>query len=382
MENHTNPTYNKRMHQTTDAKLEPLEPYLKPGVTLLDFGSGFNPDFIASIKDTGATYYGYDISPIVNQQFKENKINHLTKEDLEAQNETFDVIYLSSVLHEFFSYLSPKDYRDTMATIVKALKPDGYLIIRDWPIIQNPDTYQKLVAKDENAAKIIDLWRETLKKNAITGPIRKSNPTTYHAKKVDLFELVFHVSWGLDSLERENQERYHMTTRQILKSLLYPFDLTLIHAYYQDDDSYLPHLQKYFDLDKMPSATKAIHIIQKRKDPRLNMITITQPKAKTLVNKTIELAMIELTDDQKETLSNQLAILPFNVSAESQDEKLEEIATLIETIEDYVEKEGITIDNAERMEAVMYEGIPSEETSAFYGSRYYAIEDMMLEELY
>lgn len=30
----------------------------------------------------------------------------------------------------------------------------------------------------------------------------------------------------------------------------------------------------------------------------------------------------------------------------------------------------------------MYEGIPSEETSAFYGSRYYAIEDMMLEELY
>ena len=158
MENHTNPTYNKRMHQTTDAKLEPLIPYLKPNTTLLDFGSGFNPNFIASIEETGATYYGYDISPIVNQQFKENKINHLTKEDLEAQNETFDVIYLSSVLHEFFSYLSPKDYRDTMATIVKALKPNGYLIIRDWPIIQNPDTYQKLVAKDENAAKIIDLW--------------------------------------------------------------------------------------------------------------------------------------------------------------------------------------------------------------------------------
>lgn len=70
MENHTNPTYSKRMRQTTDAKLEPLVPYLKPNTTLLDFGSGFNPDFIASIKDTGATYYGYNISPIVNQQFK------------------------------------------------------------------------------------------------------------------------------------------------------------------------------------------------------------------------------------------------------------------------------------------------------------------------
>ena len=382
MENHTNPTYNKRMHQTTDARLEPLMPYLKPNTTLLDFGSGFNPDFITAIEDTGATYYSYDISPIVNQQFKENKIKHLTKDDLEAQSETFDVIYLSSVLHEFFSYLSPKDYRDTMATIVKALKPDGYLIIRDWPIIQNPDTYQKRIAKDENAAKIIDYWRDALKENAVTGPIRKSNLTTYHAKKADLFELVFHVSWGLESLERESQERYHMTTRQILKSLLYPFDLTLIHAYYQDDETYLPHLQKYFDIDKMPSATKSVHIIQKQKDPRLNMTTVTQPKAKILVDKTIDLTMIELTDEQKETLIGQLAKRPFNVSAENQDEKLEEIATLIETIENYVEKEGITIDNAERMEAVMYEGIPADETSAFYGSRYYAIEDMMLQELY
>lgn len=382
MENHTNPTYNKRMHQTTDAKLEPLMPYLKPNTTLLDFGSGFNLDFITAIENTGTTYYGYDISPIVNQQFKKNKIKHLTKDDLEAQTETFDVIYLSSVLHEFFSYLSPKDYCDTMSKIVKALKPDGYLIIRDWPIIQEADKYQKLVAKDEDAAKIIDYWRDALKDNAVTGPIQKSNPTTYHAKKADLFELVFHVSWGLESLKRESQECYHMTTHQILKSLLYPFDLTLIHAYYQDDDSYLPHLQKYFDLDSMPSPTKTIHIIQKRKDPRLTMITVTQPKAKILVDKTIELAMINLTDEQKETLVNQLANLPFNVSAQSQDEKLEEIATLIETIEDYVEKEGITIDNAERMEAVLYEGIPAEETSTFYGSRYYAIEDMMLEELY
>lgn len=382
MENHTNPTYNKRMHQTTDAKLEPLIPYLKPNTTLLDFGSGFNPDFITSIEDTGAIYYGYDISPIVNQQFKENKVKHLSKDDLEAQTETFDVIYLSSVLHEFFSYLSPKDYRDTMATIVKALKPDGYLILRDWPIIQEPDKIQKLIAKDQEAAKIIDTWQDALKDNAVTGPIKKSNPTTYHGKKADLFELVFHVSWGLESLERESQERYHMTTRQILKSLLYPFDLTLIHAYYQDDDSYLPHLQKYFAIDKMPSATKSIHIIQKRKDNRLTMTTVTHPKAKILVDKAIDLAMIELTDEQKETLIDQLANLPFNVSAQSQDEKLEEIATLIETIEDYVEKEGITIDNAERMEAIMYDSIPADETSAFYGSRYYAIEDMMLEELY
>lgn len=382
MENHTNPTYNKRMRQTTNAKLEPLIPYLKPNITLLDFGSGFNPNFITAVEDTGATYYGYDISPIVNQQFKENKIKHLTKEDLEAQTKTFDVIYLSSVLHEFFSYLSPKDYRDTLSTIVKALKPDGYLILRDWPIIQESEKPQKLIAKDQKAAKIIDTWRDALKENAITGPIRKSNATTYYGKSTDLFELIFHTSWGLESLEREGHERYHITKAQIIQNLLYPFDLTLIHAYYQDDDSYLPHLQKYFNLDCMPLPTKAIHIIQKRKDPRLTMTAITHSKAKILIDKTIDLAMIELTDDQKETLIDQLTSLPFDVSAESQDKKLEEISSLIETIEDYIEKEGIAIDNAERMKAVMYEGIPADETSAFYGSRYYTIEDMMLEELY
>ena len=51
----------------------------------------------------------------------------------------------------------------------------------------------------------------------------------------------------------------------------------------------------------MPYATKSVHIIQKRKDPRLTMTTVTHPKAKILVDKTIELAMIALTDEQKAT---------------------------------------------------------------------------------
>ncbi len=40
-------------------------------------------------------------------------------------------------------------------------------------------------------------------------------------------------------------------------------------------------------------------------------------------------------------------------------------------------KKASPIDNAERMEAVMY--VFAEETSAFTASRYYAIEDMMLD---
>ncbi len=50
--------------------------------------------------------------------------------------------------------------------------------------------------------------------------------------------------------------------------------------------------------------------------------------------------MIELTDSQKAIVINsQSFLLTFLLI---KDEKLEEIAALIETIEDYVEKEGIT----------------------------------------
>lgn len=109
-------------------------------------------------------------------------------------------------------------------------------------------------------------------------------------------------------------------------------------------------------------------------------MTISIEKAKTILDKTLDITMIELTDEQKADLVTQLS--QQSVSAKTRDEKIEEVAALIEIIENYVEKEDINVDNSERMEAVLYEGVPAEETSAFYGTWYFSIEDMMIEELY
>lgn len=109
-------------------------------------------------------------------------------------------------------------------------------------------------------------------------------------------------------------------------------------------------------------------------------MTISIEKAKTILDKTLDITMIELTDEQKADLVAQLS--QQSVSAKTRDEKIEEVAALIEIIENYVEKEDINVDNSERMEAVLYEGVPAEETSAFYGTWYFNIEDMMIEELY
>lgn len=109
-------------------------------------------------------------------------------------------------------------------------------------------------------------------------------------------------------------------------------------------------------------------------------MTISTEKAQTILNKTLDITAVELADEQKNDLVAQLSDQPL--SAKTRDKKIEEVAALIEIIENYVEKENINVDNSERMEAVMYEGIPADETSAFYGSWYFAIEDMMLAELY
>lgn len=132
MENHTNKTYQERMNKTASSKFGAIEKHLEKGVKLLDFGSGFSPEFIEQVQQTGAHYVAYDVSQIVQNQLKENDIDFLTKEQLANTEDEFNVIYLSSVFHELMSYLSRPERQETFAIIDKVLKPDGVIVIRDW----------------------------------------------------------------------------------------------------------------------------------------------------------------------------------------------------------------------------------------------------------
>lgn len=53
MENHTNKTYQERMNKTASSKFSAIEKHLDNGVKLLDFGSGFSPEFIEQVQQTG-----------------------------------------------------------------------------------------------------------------------------------------------------------------------------------------------------------------------------------------------------------------------------------------------------------------------------------------
>lgn len=265
MENHTNKTYQERMNKTASSKFGAIEKHLDNGVKLLDFGSGFSPEFIEQVKQTDAHYVAYDVSQIVQNQLKENDIDFLTKEQLQNTEDEFDVIYLSSVFHELMSYLSRPERRETFAMLDKALKPDGVIVIRDWGYVQqNPKGFTSFEVASSTVNEEIHTWiKELVKNSVIRKPLRIDNvnnndlnPDIYMTTKHDLYEIMLHVVWGLNSLEREAQETYSVTPKLINKWICQPYGYKITESQKEYDETYLPYLQKYFKIEELPWPTK------------------------------------------------------------------------------------------------------------------------------
>lgn len=262
MENYTSAkdTYIQRMNQTAKSKFEVIAGYLKPSMKVLDFGSGISAEFIADVESTGAKYVAYDISQTVQTELANMGVDVLA--DLQNVENEFDIIFMSSVFHEIISYLSRQERTKTLQYVDKALKPTGKLIIRDWGAPE-PSTMAKytISAASEDAASEINIWLDTLSKNSIVGEITV-NELEYKGYVHDIYELVFHSVWGLKSLQRESKETYNVTN-EIKKWLIQPLGYQIESEYTETDETYLPHLQKYWDFNEMPCPTKRIVILTK-----------------------------------------------------------------------------------------------------------------------
>lgn len=270
MENHTNKTYQKRMNKTALSKFGVIEKHLDNGVKLLDFGSGFSPEFIEQVKGTGAHYTAYDVSQIVQNQLKENGIDFLTKEQLKSTENQFDVIYLSSVFHELMSYLSRPERTQTFEMLNRALKSDGTIVIRDWGYATKNVYSLELVSKEVESE--VQTWIEELVKNSIIQEPRRAmdnndkpvSPNIYLSQNSrNLYEIMFHVVWGLGSLKRESKETYTVTPELIEKWICVPHEYEIVSQHEEYDETYLPYLQKYFKIDELPWPTKIIYKLRK-----------------------------------------------------------------------------------------------------------------------
>ena len=270
MENHTNKTYQERMNKTASSKFGAIEKHLDKGIKLLDFGSGFSPAFIEQVQQTGAHYTAYDVSQIVQNQLKENNIDFLTKEQLKNTENEFDVIYLSSVFHEMMSYLSRPERTQTFEMLDRALKPNGIIIIRDWGYATNNIYSLELTSKEVESE--VQTWIAELTKNSIIQKPRlvmnnddkPVSPNIHLSQNAhDIYEIMFHVVWGLNSLERESKETYTIIPELIEKWICTPHDYEIISQYEEYDETYLPYLQKYFKLEDIPWPTKIIYELRK-----------------------------------------------------------------------------------------------------------------------
>lgn len=272
MENHTNKTYQERMNKTALSKFGAIEKHLEKGIKLLDFGSGFSPEFIKQVQQTGAHYVAYDVSQIVQNQLKENDIDFLTKEQLTNTKDEFEVIYLSSVFHELMSYLSRPERRETFAMLDKALKPDGVIVIRDWGYVQqNPNDITSFEVASSDVNEEVHTWiKELVKNSVIEKPrmvehISEDELDIYVTTKQNIYEIMLHTVWGLNSLKRETQETYNVTPELIEKWICTPHGYKITESQKEYDETYLPYLQKYFKIDKLPWPTKIIYELRKTK---------------------------------------------------------------------------------------------------------------------
>lgn len=270
MENHTNKTYQERMNQTATSKFGVIQPHLKEGIKLLDFGSGYSPEFIEQVKDVGAEYVAYDVSPTVQGQLQENNIKFLTKEQLLQVENEFDIIYLSSVFHELMSYLDHQERTEVFATIDNALKLDGKIIIRDWGYPTKNKYLLELASSD--VEEEVHTWVTQLITNSVIQPPqlvsdnddKLVSPNIYiTTNSHDFYEMMFHTVWGLDSIEREAKETYVVTPELIEKWICNPLEYYIEEVTEEVDETYLPYLQKYFKMNEIPWPTKIIYVLKK-----------------------------------------------------------------------------------------------------------------------
>ena len=266
MDNHLNTTYQERMNQTVQAKLEAVLRYLKPGMKLLDFGSGFSPEFIQQIEKRGVIYNAYDISPTVNRQLTANGTTCVT--DLIDVVEYYDVIFVSSVFHELVSYKTESECTTIVRNLMDTLKQYGKIVIRDWDFTVQEDDEFTRKSIPFRMEKLVEIrkWCDALLKNNI---IQWFEIDTHHyvvtATEFDMLQIMFHVTWGVDAIERESRETYTsmITTFNIVKEATEPDTVVFDNSYNEYDATYLPHLQKYFLIDDLPQHTKSVLTLTK-----------------------------------------------------------------------------------------------------------------------
>lgn len=269
----TSPEYVRRMTASLGAKWAALEPYVTPGARILDYGCGMPVDggIRELVEAAGGVYECHDISATVETAMRDAGATFRTKEDLQERVGGYDVVFLSSVVHEF---TSQDDGFEEFESVWGLVADGGVAVVRDWSGVRFQacsELPRSLKVKSEDAMREVLAWVGALAMNKV---VRVGNVKNYridwdnleiHADPASLYEIAFHSTWGLDSLPRESAEWYGEAQGELGMHIRYWGDCTVERRYDEWDEGYLKHFQRLYDIDRLPWPTKTVLALRRNK---------------------------------------------------------------------------------------------------------------------
>ena len=277
-------SYTRRMARSYGSKWDALRGHVRPGVRVLDFGCGM-PENARLLRDlvegAGGEYYCHDEHPDVEAAMcVDGGFRHVSVGDLEEYVGAFDVVFISSVVHEM---LTPSCAPGNVANaalfelIGSIVSPSGCIVVRDWANYavgaQDGSLPASLDLVDEGAAREVAQWADAMVAHGVIagGSARiesRHGDWVLTGERESVCEVFLHAVWGLGSLGRESQERYCSTAFGSpggFVSRFYGergFAVEGVQVFY--DEGFSRHGARLFRLDSgLPCATKAVTVLRK-----------------------------------------------------------------------------------------------------------------------
>lgn len=206
-------SYTRRMARSYGSKWDALREHVRPGVRVLDFGCGMpeNARLLRDlVEDAGGEYYCHDAHPGVEKAMRaDGGFRHVSAGDLDEHVGVFDVVFMSSVVHEM---LTPACKPGNVANaalfelVGRLVSPSGCIVVRDWADYvagaQDGSLPAFLDLVDEGAAREVAQWVSAMENNGVIreGAVtvqRSSGGWVLAGERASVCEVFLHAVWGL-----------------------------------------------------------------------------------------------------------------------------------------------------------------------------------------
>lgn len=277
-------SYTRRMARSYGSKWDALRDHVRPGVKVLDFGCGMpeNARLLRDlVEDAGGEYYCHDAHPDVEKAMRaDGGFRHVSAGDLDEHVGAFDVVFMSSVVHEMLTPACKPGSVENKALfelIGRMVSPSGCIVVRDWADYaagaQDGSLPASLGLVDESAAREVAQWVSAMENNGVIreGAVtvsRSSGGWVLDGERASVCEVFLHAVWGLGSLDRESQERYSNEAFGSPGGFMQwfygsrGFAVEGVQVFY--DEGFARHGAQLFRLGGvLPCATKAVTVLRK-----------------------------------------------------------------------------------------------------------------------